>query len=565
MPAIDGRDRDGAGAVPAAPGRRAATLLHGGSLVAGLAVLLWANRGQWFYFDEWDFLSLRGLRGADLGLLQPHGEHWVTVPVLVYRALYAAFGLRTYLPYVAVLVAAHLVAAHLLFRLQLRCGVDPPVAAAGAALFVVLGAADENLLWAFQVTFVAAVAFGLAFVLVAAGDGGWRRRGLAWALAAGALMSSGAGVTLVAVGALAAGVRRGARAALWAAVPPAVLYGVWLAGPGRSGLRSQEVTGPGLGQVPRFVLTGLDHALRTTFGFPAAGLVVAAALAAWVAVRGRRLLAGGEGVAAACAVGAVGSLALAGVGRVSLGMAAARAPRYVYEAVALLLPAIGLAAGAVVRRRPAAYAAVAVVTAAVVAHNLDLLAGAAGEQSAQEQGTRRELLAAADLVASGEALPGSSPQPTWAPNLSLDHFHRMVADGKLPTGRGVGPADRLAAASFLQLALVDAPPPPAPAPASLDHTADVAVTPGAAGCQVLEPRGEGPAAWVRFEARGSVRLQAPAGGNVAVELADGRSGRTGPPRYFVLPAGAPRWLEVARPGSTAILHLPLGTATELCP
>ena len=45
------------------------------------------SRPMWFYLDEWDFLANR--TAFNLGdLFRAHNEHWVTMPVLVYRALW---------------------------------------------------------------------------------------------------------------------------------------------------------------------------------------------------------------------------------------------------------------------------------------------------------------------------------------------------------------------------------------------------------------------------------------------------------------------------------------------
>src|ERR1041385_1004162 len=150
---------------------RAGRAVHVATLVLAAGVLVHFARGQWFWFDEWDFLTLRGIRHAPIGLFQPHNEHWSTVPILVYRALGAAVGLHHYLPYLAVVFVLHLTAAHLLWRIMRRGGVAPLVAAAAAGVFALLGAGYENLLWAFQMGFVASLTLGLAHVLLVSGPG----------------------------------------------------------------------------------------------------------------------------------------------------------------------------------------------------------------------------------------------------------------------------------------------------------------------------------------------------------------------------------------------------------
>ena len=65
-----------------------------GLLVAGGIMVAYARR-LYFFGDDWDFLLTRGtVEGADLGLLEPHSEHWSTVPILLFRSLFAVFGLE---------------------------------------------------------------------------------------------------------------------------------------------------------------------------------------------------------------------------------------------------------------------------------------------------------------------------------------------------------------------------------------------------------------------------------------------------------------------------------------
>ena len=81
--------------------------MHLGTLVAAVPVLAWVNRDQWFAGDEWQVVTTNGLGSnpSRRELFAPHFEHWSTLGVLVYKALYGVFALRSYVPYVAVLFA----------------------------------------------------------------------------------------------------------------------------------------------------------------------------------------------------------------------------------------------------------------------------------------------------------------------------------------------------------------------------------------------------------------------------------------------------------------------------
>ena len=129
------------------------------------AAILWLTRGYTFYFDEWTFI-LTAPDWTLATLLQPHNEHPVMLTRAIYAALLATVGLRSYLPYMAVLLALHAASAVLLFEVVRRRAGDL-VGIACAALLLVLGAGWEDLLWAFQMQFVGSVACGLGMLLAA--------------------------------------------------------------------------------------------------------------------------------------------------------------------------------------------------------------------------------------------------------------------------------------------------------------------------------------------------------------------------------------------------------------
>src|SRR5713226_3512047 len=153
---------------------RARLLVVAGTVI-GVAAMLWLSRGFYFYFDEWDFI-LTAPDWSWTTYLQPHNEHPVMLPRLIYAVLLATVGLRSYLPYMAVLLALHAASVVLLFELARRRGGDL-VGIAAAALLLVLGAGWENLLWAFQIAFVGSVACGLGALLALEGPNPSPHRG----------------------------------------------------------------------------------------------------------------------------------------------------------------------------------------------------------------------------------------------------------------------------------------------------------------------------------------------------------------------------------------------------
>jgi hypothetical protein len=314
------------------------------------ALVLWPvlGRNHWFVLDEWDVLATR--KATDLGdLFRPHNEHWITVPILVYRAIFTVVGLRSYLPYQLVVVVLHLTAAALLLVVMRRAGVRSWIATAAATLFVFFGSGGPDIAASFQMTFTGAFVLGLAELLLADHDGRIDRRDwLSLVAGLGALMTSGIGVTMVVVTALAVLVRRGWKLALFHALPLGTCYAVWFAVIGHEGYTSRDKPAH---LVFDYVVAGFREAFRAMGQLPGVGVILAVGLVVGfaLAVVGRhrsRLVA-----PAALLAGAVVFLTITALGRaVVRGADGARADRYVYLVAAMCLPALAVAADALVRR-----------------------------------------------------------------------------------------------------------------------------------------------------------------------------------------------------------------------
>jgi hypothetical protein len=338
------------------PGDRARTPLVVFVVLLALAVptFLWIGRDQWFFLDEWDFLATRD-GGSIAGLLEPHNEHWTTVPIVIFRVLYNIFGLHTYLPYQLVPLIAHVVTAGLLFLVMRRVDVNPWIAVAAASLFAFFGSGSQNVVWAFQITFVGGLMFGLAQLCLADHDGPMDWRDLA-AIGAGllALMCSGVGLTMLAAVGVAIFVRRGWRMAALQTVPLAIVYGLWFRVYTEGGNPQNSSTAS---QVLDFVVEGLKATYTEMGQLPGVGLVLALTLlvGAGLVLKGHGLREGIVRYAVPLVlIGAsVAFIFTAATTRADmLGTGFARASRYLYVIAALSLPAIAVAADAIARRWP---------------------------------------------------------------------------------------------------------------------------------------------------------------------------------------------------------------------
>ena len=323
------------------------------AVVEFAALVLWMvlGRSQWFYQDEWGFLA--GRKAGDLGdLFRPHNEHWTTVPILMYRALYGLFGLRTYFPYRLIVVLVHLVVAALLLVVMRRARVRPWIATAAASLFVLFGAGWPDIVRPFQICFTGALGFGLAHLLLADHDGPIDRRDW-FGLLAGlvGLMMSGIAVSMVVIVGIAVVLRRGWRLALFHTAPLAACYVAWFLAIGKTAYTTQHWT---VRDVIRFVATGIRATYSAIGQLPGAGIVVAGVLIVGVAIAWHQRARSGQDRQLAAPVallaGSIVVLAVTATGRVALGVDDARLPRYVYLVAAMTLPALAVAADALVTR-----------------------------------------------------------------------------------------------------------------------------------------------------------------------------------------------------------------------
>ncbi len=328
---------------------RAAAIVFVVVEVVGFIIYFLAARKIWFFRDDWDFLAGRSFNIGDL--LRPHGGHLVALPLAVFRGLYFLVGLRSYLPYQILTIGLHLTAAALLRVIMRRSGVNPWIATVVASAFVLFGTASQDILWAFQIAFTGPLVLGLVQLLLADHDGAIDRRDWIGIIAgAAALMCSGVAVTMVGVVGLATLVKRGWRPALFHTAPVGVLYAAWWL----HYARNQGKTVTDVSVLTDWVRTGISGAFDALGQVHFVGWAIAIMLATglvlgwrrWDRTERRRMGA----LPGAMLVGAFAFMLISGVNRAWIGTQFASSSRYLHIAVALLLPALAVAADALVRR-----------------------------------------------------------------------------------------------------------------------------------------------------------------------------------------------------------------------
>ncbi len=348
--------------------------------VAAAIVLLWFGFGMTFFADEWAFIEDRSL-GDPLSWFRPHNEHWVTIPVLLYRLLVETVGIGSYVPYHVLLLALHLTVAAVVYRLTARSA-GPRFALIGATIVLFLGGGFENLYWSFQISFVGSTLLGLVAMDVSDGEPSAMRAWTVAGLLLASLATSGVGVVVsIAVGIEWLVDRRWRQYVLYLIVPAAIFL-IWYLAFGQHGLNPDRdpVSAASIASVPRFVADGLATVLGVVAGVPAQfGLLVLVAVIVAVGVRHPRRLRSPRVIGIALAI--VAQYGLAALVRAYLFEGQAEYTRYMYAPAILAIVAAGvLVRGikrtAVGRKRLFATAGLAVwATTALILNGRLLLAG----------------------------------------------------------------------------------------------------------------------------------------------------------------------------------------------
>ena len=215
-----------------------------GLMLAEFLLLLYMGRGLSFFYDDWNYVT-QDYGGGIHSLLTPHNGHLSVIPIAIYKVLFHIVGLNHYAVFRLVVIVLHLICGGLVFVLAARRIPRVPALLA-TALILFLGAAWEDLLWAFQMSYLLSVAGGLgAWVLLERDD--LRSKSAVMLCLIVALGSSSLGIAIViGVAAELAWGRRWRTA--WVVAVPVLLYAIWYLHYGED-----EITKNGLINAPGFV------------------------------------------------------------------------------------------------------------------------------------------------------------------------------------------------------------------------------------------------------------------------------------------------------------------------
>lgn len=447
----------------------------------GLYYLVVQIPGRWFHADEWQALTAIG-SGTIADLLDDHYQHWITLPLLVYRLLFQVFGLNSYAPYAAVALGFHLAVVVMVRVVMRRSGVAPWTATIFAAVLVLFGPGDQNILWGYQITMTGALLFGLVH-LVLADRPGRRILPADWlGLFAGllALMFSGVGLLMVGVVGAAVLIRRSWRPAAFHTLPLLVVFIVWWLSVEPDS--SDIVLRPALTDLPRWLVTAWGSAFEALGYFWIVGLVLAAATVVGLVVcwRGEKwdVFRHHAAMPLAMAAGFLVFPVMIFPSRAGLGPEFAGSSRYIYVYCVLLLPLVAFSVNALVARRRAALVLLCIplvvlplnatvhsfFPASAFAHQRLVMRGVAASPSLQT--------APADLI---------PDPPYWMgnPQVTVGWLRQAVADGRFdPQAQSIPPVILAEAELRLALSQTFSPPGVRPCPDSASEVERVRLEPG---------------------------------------------------------------------------------------
>jgi hypothetical protein len=230
-------------------------------LGASGCLLLYFGSKLTFLLDDWEFLLYRRDFSAD-AILDPHGEHIVALPVLIYKGLLATMGMGSALPYRVVSTALFLLSAALLFVfLRRRVGDWPALAATAIVLF--LGAAWEDLLWSFQMTYFGSAAAGLGALLALERED---RRGeiAACALIVVSILFSSLGLSFAIGAAVHVLLGSERRRRLYVFLVPLAVYALWWLGWGHDAESALSLDN--VARTPLYVIDSLANGVGSATG-----------------------------------------------------------------------------------------------------------------------------------------------------------------------------------------------------------------------------------------------------------------------------------------------------------
>ncbi len=417
-----------------------AAIVFGAYLAVAFALLLFHyGRNFWFAGDDWGLIVTRSLSDPS-SWMRPQNQHWLLVPTLVDKGLYHLVGLRSYVPYQAVVVGLHVTLAALARVVMRRAGVGPWTATIVAGSFVLLGAAFQEMLIVIMMGPLLSLVFGFVQLILADHDGSIDKRDVIGLLAGlVAISSSGLGPVMVVVVGLSALVRRGWRAAAFHTVPLGIVWVLWFLVWGREEASAQF----DFATLRYWLSTGWRAVFESIGGYPVVAILLGAVLVAGLALAWARLdlqaLRRRAAAVAALLVGAALFFAVTSTQRLLL--AAPDSSRYIGWTAPMILPALGVATYAFIERWRLTAPFLLVLFVIGVPRSINSLETNSQDLREFMQGSRALLLAAAYSPVLDEVPADVYPDPNQlrGAEVTVGFLRAAKAAGRLPSEPEIDP------------------------------------------------------------------------------------------------------------------------------
>jgi hypothetical protein len=240
--------------------------------VSGVVLIAWQSHLTFFY-DDWDPLLDRRGFSAD-SVLRPHVDHVIISTTLIYKAIQATIGMESLVPYAVVSTSTFLLSVVLVF-VYLRHRVGDWLALAGLLPVLFMGAAHDDLLWPYEISFSGAMASGLgALLLLERRDA--RGDALACVLLVIAFTFSELALPFVIAAAVALVLDRGPWRRSYVLLVPLLLYAFWYAGWGHTA--ASQLSLQNVINSPAYVLNGLAAGVASLLGLTESAFVTTGGL-----------------------------------------------------------------------------------------------------------------------------------------------------------------------------------------------------------------------------------------------------------------------------------------------
>jgi hypothetical protein len=421
--------------------RQWSVVVLGCAILASTLLLLYLARGLTPLVDQWGYLYAYRSWSLET-LLTPHNGHLMALSILLYKAMFAVFGVESQVPYQLVNYVLSATVATLLFALM-RNRVGDLLALAAAILMLFYGAGADVILPTFAFPNLLGLALGLA-ALLALRRGDLRGDLATCFLLTISIASYSIGIVFVAGGIAAIALRPpGQRLRrFWVILIPLAIYVAWALWATKFDqqhlyVHNLKIIGSALVDQASAVMSGLTGLFTTPNGPPPTanpvpirttwGPVLVAGLGALVYVRMRRLPKPGPGAVVAIVVLIVYFLL---VGIALNQFRNTFDTRFVYVGSVFLLLAI---AELLAPYRPsrAVLTSVGVVFVFSMCANIAELGDVAQSVRAQSSLLRAKL-AAVELAGPTADESVAVEDPPGAANFSVGQFHELDADFGLP-------------------------------------------------------------------------------------------------------------------------------------